>query len=115
METLPAKMPWEGWHRLRDDLHPLRVDPATYTVWRGAVPLPRPLAAREFALVRYLDEHAGRVCSRQELGDAVWGRDRWDPDMLYRLVRRVKEKLEPQPAHPRHVQTVPGFGYRLAP
>ena len=94
---------------------PLRVDPETYTVWRGARPLPRPLAAKEFALVRYLHERAGRVCSRQELGDAVWGRDRWDPAMLYRLVRRVKEKLEPDPGRPRHLRTVPGFGYRLAP
>jgi predicted ATPase len=94
---------------------PLRVDGQTYTVWRGARPLPRPLAAREFALVRYLYERADRVCTRQELGDAVWGPNRWDPDMLYRLVRRVKEKLEPQPAHPRYLQTVPGFGYRLAP
>ena len=94
---------------------PLRVDADTYTVWRGAQPLPRPLAAKEFALVRYLYERAGRVCSRQELGDAVWGRDRWDPAMLYRLVRRVKEKLEPHPARPRYLRNVPGFGYRLAP
>jgi DNA-binding winged helix-turn-helix (wHTH) protein len=65
--------------------------------------------------VRYLYERAGRVCSRQELGDAVWGRDRWDPDMLYQLVRRVKAKLEPDPAHPRYLHNVPGFGYRLAP
>ena len=82
---------------------------------RGTQPLPRPLAAKEFALVRHLYAHAGRVCSRQELGDAVWGRDRWDPAMLYRLVRRVKEKLEPRPAHPRYLRTVPGFGYRLSP
>ena len=63
----------------------------------------------------HLYERAGRVCTRQELGDAVWGRDRWDPAMLYRLVRRVKEKLEPLPARPRYLLTVPGFGYRLAP
>ena len=94
---------------------PLRVDPERYGVWRGGRPLPRPLAAREFALVRYLYERAGRVCSRQELGDAVWGPDRWDPDMLYQLVRRVKAKLEPEPAHPRYLHNVPGFGYRLAP
>ncbi len=93
----------------------LRVDGQTYAVWRGGRPLPRPLAAREFALVRYLFEHADRVCSRQELGDAVWGRDRWDADMLYRLVRRVREKLEPQPERPLHLHNVPGFGYRLAP
>ena len=94
---------------------PLRVEAATYTVWRGGQPLPRPLAAKEFALVHYLYERAERVCTRQELGDAVWGRDRWDPDMLYRLVRRVKEKLEPLPASPRYLRTVPGFGYRLTP
>jgi DNA-binding response OmpR family regulator len=98
-----------------DRAGPLRLDVQTFSVWRGTQPLPRPLAAREFALVRYLYDHADRVCTRQELGDAVWGRDRWDPDMLYRLVRRVKEKLEPQPAHPRYLLTVPGFGYRLAP
>jgi DNA-binding response OmpR family regulator len=84
-------------------------------VWRGGHPLPRPLAVREFALVRYLYEHGERVCSRQELGDTVWGRDRWEPAMLYRLVRRVKEKLEPHPARPRYLHNVPGFGYRLTP
>jgi hypothetical protein len=94
---------------------PLRVDPERYTVWRGGQPLPHPLASREFALVHYLYARAGCVCSRQELGDAVWGRDRWDPAMLYQLVRRVKAKLEPQPGRPRYLHNVPGFGYRLAP
>ena len=94
---------------------PLRLDAQTYTVWRGGQPLPRPLAAREFALVRYLYVRAGRVCSRRELGDAVWGRDRWDPAMLYQLVRRVKGKLEPDPERPRYLHNVPGFGYRLTP
>jgi DNA-binding response OmpR family regulator len=79
------------------------VDALTYTVRRGAHPLPRPLAALEFALVRHLHEHAGRVCSRRELGDAVWGADRPDPDVRYRLVRRVKEKLEPDPARLRYL------------
>jgi two-component system KDP operon response regulator KdpE len=65
--------------------------------------------------VRYLYDHAGRVCPWRELGDAVWGRGRWDPAMVYRLVRRVKEKLEPDPGCPRYLLTVPGFGYRLAP
>ena len=94
---------------------PLRVDGRTYTVWRGERPLPRPLAAREFALLQHLYELAGRVCPSQELGDAVWGPDRWDPAMLYRLVRRVREKVEPHPVRPRYLLNVPGFGYRLAP
>jgi DNA-binding response OmpR family regulator len=94
---------------------PLRVDGQTYTVWRGAQPLPRPLSAQEFALARYLYERCERVCTRQELGDAVWGADAWDLTMLYRLVRRVKEKLEPRPDRPRYLQTVRGIGYRLVP
>ncbi|MGH2354808.1 MAG: winged helix-turn-helix domain-containing protein, partial [Chloroflexota bacterium] len=93
----------------------LRVDSQTYSVWRGAQPLPRPLSAQEFALVRYLYERCERVCARRELGDAIWGAGAWDPNMLHRLVRRVKEKLEPQPNRPRYLQTVPGIGYRLTP
>ena len=50
-----------------------------------------------------------------ELGNAIWGADAWDLDMLYRLVRRVKEKLEPRPDRPRYLQTVRGVGYRLVP
>jgi DNA-binding response OmpR family regulator len=65
--------------------------------------------------VRHLFEHAGRVCPRQELGDAIWGHGCWDPAMLYRPVRRVKEKLEPDPGRRRYLRTVPGFGYRPAP
>ena len=51
--------------------------------------------------------------ARQELGDAIWGRHHWDPNMLHRLVRRLKEKVEPDPAHPHYLQTVPGVGYVL--
>jgi DNA-binding response OmpR family regulator len=94
---------------------PLRVDGQAYTVWRGAQALPRPLSAQEFALVRYLYERCDRVCTRRELGDAIWGAGAWGPNMLHRLVRRVKEKLEPRPDRPRYLQTVPGIGYRLTP
>ncbi|MGH2353957.1 MAG: winged helix-turn-helix domain-containing protein, partial [Chloroflexota bacterium] len=59
--------------------------------------------------------HRDRVCVRQELGDAIWGAHNWDPNMLHRLVYRLKEKLEPNPERPRYVQTVPWVGYRLTP
>jgi tetratricopeptide (TPR) repeat protein len=91
----------------------LRVDVPGHAVWRGAEPVAPGLSVKEFALVAHLAAHADRVCTREELGDAVWGPDRWDPNMLHRLVRRVKEKLEPDPARPRYLRTVPGVGYRL--
>jgi hypothetical protein len=93
----------------------LRVDSQTYEVWVGETPLARRLSAQEFQLLSYLYQHSDRVCTRKELGDAIWGRDNWDPNMLHRLVHRLKEKLEPNPEKPRYVQTVPWVGYRLTP
>ena len=91
----------------------LRIDPATCEVWRGGDRVPRRLSPQELALLRYLAEHGDRVCLRRELGDATWGAHNWDPNMLHRLVRRLREKLEPAPARPRYLHTVPGIGYRL--
>jgi hypothetical protein len=93
----------------------LRVDAQTYEVAVGGQPLAKRLSSQEFQLLRYLFEHHERVCTRQELGDSIWGRDNWDPNMLHRLVHRLKEKLEPNPERPRYVQTVPWVGYRLTP
>jgi predicted ATPase len=97
----PGSTPW------------LRIDHATCEVWRGGEPLPRRLSAQELRLLRYLEAHGERACTRGELGDATWGAHNWDPNMLHRLVRRLREKLEPEPARPRYLHTIPGIGYRL--
>jgi pSer/pThr/pTyr-binding forkhead associated (FHA) protein len=93
----------------------LRIDPRTLYVWVGGRQLERRLSAQEFKLLAYLHDHQDRICTRRELGDAIWGRHTWDPNLLYRLVRRVKEKIEPDPKHPRYLQTIPWVGYRLTP
>lgn len=105
--TLTAKRP---------DLPPpdlLRVDVQAYEVYIGEAKLERRLSAQEFELLSYLYTNRERVCQRQELGDSIWGHGNWDPNMLHRLVHRLKEKLEPNPEKPRYVQTVPWVGYRL--
>lgn len=93
----------------------LRVDARVHQVWVGERALEPRLSAQEFALLHYLYERSERVCSRQELGDAVWGAHNWEPNMLHRLVHRLKGKLEPDPraASPRYVHTVPQVGYRV--
>jgi pSer/pThr/pTyr-binding forkhead associated (FHA) protein len=93
----------------------LSLDSRTMQVWIDACPLPRRLSTQEFTLLSYLYEHRDRVCSRRELGNAIWERHTWDPNLLYRLIRRLKEKVEPDPKRPRFVQTVPWVGYRLTP
>ena len=91
----------------------LSLDTQTYEVALGGKPLDRRLSAQEFELLSYLYQHRERVCQRQELGDGIWGAGNWDPNMLHRLVHRLKEKLEPVPDKPRYIQTVPWVGYRL--
>jgi hypothetical protein len=90
----------------------LSVDVQIYEVRIGGRLLERRLSAQEFQLLSYLYERRDRVCTRQELGDAIWGKDNWDTNMLHRLVHRLKEKIEPAPETPRYVQTVPWVGYR---
>ncbi|MFN4294783.1 MAG: response regulator transcription factor [Thermoflexales bacterium] len=72
------------------------------------------LSPREFALLSYLMEHAGRAVSRQELADAVWG-ENWvgTPRTVDVHVRWLREKLEDDPSHPSLIETVYGFGYLI--
>jgi pSer/pThr/pTyr-binding forkhead associated (FHA) protein len=93
----------------------LRLDERTLQVWIGPHLLERRLSTQEFALLSYLYAHRDRICSRRELGDTIWGRHTWDPNLLYRLVHRLKAKIEPDPQHPRYLQTIPWLGYRLTP
>lgn len=93
----------------------LVVDGQARTVLMGETAPERRLSAQEFDLLRYLFDHRDRVCTRQELGDGIWGAGNWDPNMLHRLVHRLKEKLEPNPDKPRYLQTVPWVGYRVTP
>jgi two-component system response regulator ResD len=74
------------------------------------------LTAREFDLLWFLVSHPKRVFSRDVLMERVWGYSAaLDTGTVTVHVRRLREKLEPDPAHPRHLQTVWGVGYRFDP
>ncbi|OFW66583.1 MAG: hypothetical protein A2Y74_01790 [Actinobacteria bacterium RBG_13_63_9] len=92
---------------------PIRLDPTTWEVWIEERRLEMRLSLQEFALLSFLCGRGGRICERDELGDAVWGAGNWDLNMLHRLVHRLREKVEPDSSHPRYVVNVPGVGYRL--
>jgi DNA-binding response OmpR family regulator len=94
-------------------LQSLVVDVLTHQVFVGATPVRPPLSRLEFRLLALLYEAEGAVQERDALGDAIWGHDQWDLNMLHRLVHRLKEKIEPRPDQPRFIVTVPGVGYRL--
>jgi DNA-binding response OmpR family regulator len=74
------------------------------------------LTRTEFLLLCELATHAGKVLSREQLLDRVWSYDYFGDGRLVDVhVRRLRMKVEPDPANPRHVLTVRGLGYKLAP
>jgi two-component system response regulator ResD len=92
----------------------LRIEPATRTVLVGAREVA--LTVREFDLLAFLAQHPGQVFSRDRLMELVWQLpDYTDSSTVTVHIRRLRAKLEPDPEHPRYVQTVWGVGYRFRP
>ena len=74
------------------------------------------LTRTEFLLLCELAANAGKVLSREQLLERVWSYDYFGDGRLVDVhVRRLRTKVEPDPANPRHVLTVRGLGYKLAP
>jgi DNA-binding response OmpR family regulator len=74
------------------------------------------LTAREFDLLWFLASHPRHVFSRDQLMERVWGHAvAVDTGTVTVHMRRLREKVERDPAHPAHLQTVWGVGYRLDP
>ena len=73
-----------------------------------------PLPLKEFDLLEYLLRNAGRVLTRGQLIDRVWGADYvGDTKTLDVHIKRLRAKLEPDPANPTVLLTVRGLGYKL--
>ena len=92
----------------------LAIDSGTREVTKSGKPLR--LTAREFDLLWFLARHPRRVFSREDLMRRVWGYSAaLDTGTVTVHVRRLREKIEEQPSHPRHLETVWGVGYRFSP
>ncbi|WP_170141034.1 response regulator transcription factor [Allonocardiopsis opalescens] len=91
--------------------HGIAVDPAARTADRDGTPLA--LTLREFDLLAFFLAHPGRAFRREELMRRVWGWDFGDLSTVTVHVRRLREKVEADPAHPRVITTIWGVGYRF--
>ncbi|SBT52019.1 two-component system, OmpR family, response regulator RegX3 [Micromonospora narathiwatensis] len=93
---------------------PVRMDIERHvvTVDGGVVQLP----LKEFELLELLLRNAGRVLTRGQLIDRVWGADYvGDTKTLDVHVKRLRSKIEPEPSAPRYIVTVRGLGYKFEP
>src|SRR5690606_27425232 len=92
---------------------PVRMDVERHTVTVSGRSVALPL--KEFDLLELLLRNAGRVLTRGQLIDRVWGADYvGDTKTLDVHVKRIRSKIEPDPASPRYLVTVRGLGYKLA-
>jgi DNA-binding response OmpR family regulator len=73
------------------------------------------LTAREFDLLVFLARSPRRAFRREELLEHVWGYTYGDTSTVTVHIRRLREKLEPNPSAPERIQTVWGVGYRFDP
>jgi two-component system response regulator RegX3 len=93
---------------------PVRMDVERHivSVNGGTVQLP----LKEFELLEVLLRNAGRVLTRMQLIDRVWGADYvGDTKTLDVHVKRLRAKIEPSPSAPRYIVTVRGLGYKFEP
>ena len=91
---------------------PVRIDPERHQVLVGGQIVSMPL--KEFDLLEYLVRNSGRVLTRGQLIDRIWGSDYvGDTKTLDVHVKRLRAKVEADPAHPVHLLTVRGLGYKF--
>jgi two-component system alkaline phosphatase synthesis response regulator PhoP len=88
----------------------LLIDPEGYRVTRRGKALP--LSTLEFRLLYFLASHPGKVYTRDQLLDKVWGTERFvTPRTVDACMRRLREKVEAEPESPAYLKTLRGAGY----
>ena len=91
----------------------ITLDLAERAAWRDGRPVD--LTAKEFDLMVLLMQNPGRVYSRENLLNLVWGYEYIGEFRTVDVhIRRLREKLEPDPANPEHILTKWGVGYYLS-
>jgi DNA-binding winged helix-turn-helix (wHTH) protein len=94
-------------------LGPVRIDLDSLRVWRGDAQ--DSLTPLEAELLRHLASADGSAVPRREIEREIWGMsERVRSDAVPVAIRRLRAKIEPDPAHPALLLTVRGFGWRLA-
>ncbi len=89
----------------------LKVDLVRRLVERGGTAVK--LSPKEYEILEQLAIHAGKVLTHRHLLREVWRDETVDPQYLRVYIRQLRQKIENDPASPKHVLTEPGVGYRL--
>jgi two-component system response regulator RegX3 len=94
------------------EVGPIRLNIGKHQVFVNGNPVALPL--KEFELLEFLMRNSGRVLTRSQLIDRVWGGDYYgDTKTLDVHIKRLRAKVESDPANPVLIQTIRGLGYKL--
>lgn len=92
----------------------LEIDFATYNAYSDNQPVP--MTHREFEVIKYLWQHQNEVVSRDSLLEDVWGYEEYPTTRTVdNFILKLRQKVEDDPAHPRHILTAHGIGYKFIP
>jgi DNA-binding response OmpR family regulator len=92
----------------------LKVDFSTYDAFLDNKP--EPMSHKEFEILKYLWQHQGETVSRDQLLNDVWGYEEFPTTRTVdNFILKLRKRVENDPAHPRHILTVHGIGYKLLP
>ena len=112
--VLRRRIPDGGLLEDHDQLEvgPVRLNIGKHQVFVNSNPVSLPL--KEFELLEFLMRNSGRVLTRSQLIDRVWGGDYYgDTKTLDVHIKRLRAKIEVDPANPVLIQTIRGLGYKL--
>lgn len=88
-----------------------RLDTTNHILWRNGERVP--VAPKDFDVLAYLVEHAGRVATQDEILDAVWSETHVNPEVLRKYILEIRKILGDRHDKPEFIETVPKRGYRF--
>ena len=92
---------------------PFRFDNETLKLYKDGTELP--LSAKESAIMKLFLDNPNRIFAKTTLYDLIWGNTNVDDSAIVVYINRLRNKIEADPSHPQHIQTVRGLGYRFIP
>lgn len=92
----------------------LKIDFAAYTAFSHGKSME--MTPKEFEILKYLWLHRNQVVSRNSLLTDVWGyNENISSRTVDNFILKLRQKIEPDPSHPKHIMTIHGIGYKLIP
>ena len=90
---------------------PFQYNTSTLRFYKDGVEIP--LSSKENAIIKLFIDNVNRIFSKDMIYDLIWGEAIIDENAIMVYINRLRQKIEPDPAKPRYIQTIRGLGYRF--